>query len=97
MNLTEKIKNIMKTFSLTLFIKKNISELLALFTLAFGFYLFKAILFKEVKADSQTQISIVECVKGLLFLLFGFYFGSSLGSKNKQEKLDKLEEEKPVV
>ena len=66
-------------------LKNNIAEIIAISFFAFAFFMFRVVLLKEVKADSATQISIVECVKGVMFLIVGFYFGSSSGSKRKDE------------
>ncbi len=73
-------------------LKNNIAEIIALAFFAFAFVMFRTILLKEVKADSTTEISIVECIKGILFLIVGFYYGSSVGSKTKQQQLDKVTE-----
>ncbi len=78
-------------------LKRHITEIIALSTLYFAFYIFKIILLKEVEADPQTISQIIETVKALMYLLFGFYFGSSIGSKIKQEKLDKIEESKAEI
>ncbi len=70
-------------------LKNNIAEIIAIGFFLFAFGMFRTILLKEVKADSTTEISIVECIKGVLFLIVGFYYGSSTGSKDKQIQLDK--------
>lgn len=83
----EKVKNLIKPN----WLKRNITELIAISMLFFAFYTFKIILLKEVKADPQTTSQIIETVKALMYLLFGFYFGSSMGSKSKQEQINKKE------
>ena len=75
-------------------LKRNIAELIALFLFLFAFYMFKIILLKETKADATTTASIVESIKAMLLIVIGFYYGSSIGSKNKSEQLNKTADEK---
>jgi predicted transporter len=72
--------------------KTVFTEILAIIFVIFSFGVFTLVMFHEVKTDSATTISIVECLKGLIFLIAGFYFGSSIGSKTKQTELDKQKE-----
>lgn len=65
--------------------KQHIAEIIALAFIGQAFLIFRVILLKEVKAESSVEISIIECIKGILFLIIGYYFGSSVGSKKKED------------
>lgn len=69
-------------------IKTHISEVIALTIIIFTFIIFGLVLVGNIKADSAITISVIECMKGMDILIIGFYFGSSIGSKDKQEKLN---------
>lgn len=73
-------------------INENIGPLLAVIVVLFCLYIFNLVLFRQVKASDPVTISIIECLKTVIILIVGYYFGSSAGSKNKQEVLDKREE-----
>lgn len=66
--------------------------IIALAFLAFAFYVFRMILLKEVKASDATVIAIVNTVQGIVMLIVGYYFGSSQGSKSKEESLKQKNE-----
>ena len=70
-------------------LKNHITELIAMAIILFTFIIFGLVLLGNIKADSSITISVIECLKGMDILIIGFYFGSSIGSKNKQVQLDK--------
>ena len=76
-------------------LKNHIAEIIAIAFIFQAFLIFRVILLREVKAESSVEISIIECIKGILFLIIGFYFGSSSGSKKKEEIMNQAKEEKP--
>lgn len=70
-------------------LKENFIEILTIFSLAFCFSVLRIVLLKEIKASSETEISIVETIKGIIYFIFGYWFGSSIGSKKKEEAMSK--------
>lgn len=80
----------------TNWLKNNIAEIIAIGFFLWAGLIFRIVLLHEVKADSSVEISIIECIKGVMFLIVGYYFGSSKGSKDKQESLDKKKDEPSV-
>lgn len=74
-------------------LKENFIELLTIFALAFCFSVLRIVLLKEVKASSETEISIVETIKGIIYFIFGYWFGSSIGSKKKEEAMTNNKQE----
>jgi len=89
------MENPIKTVRKKGWLKENFVELLTMFCLAFCFSILRIVLLKEVKASSETEISIVETIKGIVYFIMGYWFGSSIGSKKKEEAMaDKKEEPK---
>lgn len=75
-------------------LKQNIVELLAIGAVIQFLIICLLILFKQVKASDPTTMMILTASAGYVSTVLGFYFGSSKGSKDKQEKLDKIDETK---
>lgn len=76
------------------FLKENIMELMAIGALIQFFIVCLLILFKQVKASEPTTMMILTSSTGFVATVLGFYFGSSKGSKDKQDKLNGLNNEK---
>lgn len=74
------------------FIKTNIVELLALGALIQFLFVILFVLFKEVKSNETTTMMILTSSTNIVVIVLSYYFGSSKGSKDKQEKLDQLSE-----
>lgn len=70
--------------------------IIALAFIVFAFYVFRMVLLRDVKATEPIVISIVEAIKNLIFLIAGYYFASSLGSKKKEEALLGKKDETPA-
>lgn len=67
---------------------KLVVPILALGTVGFSFLLFAALIFIEVKPESrEILIYVLGAVNSATAMVLGYYFGSSLGSKEKDTKL----------
>lgn len=72
------------------FIKENIMEILAIGAVIQFLTVSLLILFRAVKASDNTTIMILTSSTMIATTVLNFYFGSSKGSKDKQEKLDNV-------
>ena len=72
----------------------NIASIIALSFIWYTFYVFKLVLLKEVKTSESQTITIINSITNILMLIVGYYFGSSKGSKDKEQKINELEEKK---
>lgn len=73
-------------------LKTYITEIIGLIIVAYAFTIFAAVIFSDPKPISESNTSIIDTIKTILLLITGFYFGSSKGSKDKQEVLEKEKE-----
>ena len=73
-------------------LKQNIMEILAIGGVTQFMVIVLLILFRAVKSDSVTTASILTSSTMIAYTVLNFYFGSSKGSKDKQEKMDKQNE-----
>ena len=69
-------------------IKANIMEILAIGGISQFLAVSLLILFRVVRASDNTTIMILTSSTMIATTVLNFYFGSSKGSKDKQEKLD---------
>lgn len=74
-------------------LKEHIVEVLALFICSMGIVVYLLILFRYVKTTESTTITILTSVTNLMIMVLSYYFGSSMGSKQKQAKLDDMIED----
>ena len=72
------------------FIKRNIVELIALGAFVQFMVVILFVLFKEVKSNETTTMMILTSSTNIVVIVLSYYFGSSKGSKDKQNKLDDL-------
>ncbi len=75
-------------------LKDHIVELLALLALAQSIVVMMYVLFREVKSSDSTTLMILSQSGNIAMLVLAYYFGSSKGSKDKQETIDLLSESK---
>lgn len=75
----------------TTWLKTNIMEILAIGAVLQFLMVSLLILFKAVKATDNTTIMILTSSTMIATTVLQFYFGSSKGSKDKQSKIDELE------
>jgi hypothetical protein len=69
-------------------INKIVTPILALGVVTLSFVLFMTLIFIEVKAESrEILIYVLGAVNSATTMILGYYFGSSLGSKEKDDKL----------
>ena len=73
-------------------IKENIVELMATGALLQFLIVILFVLFKDVKSNETTTMMILTSSTNIVVIVLTYYFGSSKGSKDKQDKLDKLNE-----
>jgi hypothetical protein len=67
---------------------KLVTPILALGTVGFSFALFLMFFFVEITASNKDiLIYILGSLNGAMVMVLGYYFGSSLGSKEKDDKL----------
>jgi hypothetical protein len=67
---------------------KLVTPILALGTVGFSFALFLMFFFVEITATNKDiLIYILGSLNGAMVMVLGYYFGSSLGSKEKDSKL----------
>lgn len=73
------------------FIKENIMEILAIGGVLQFLMVSLLILFRVVKANESTTVTILTGSLMIATTVLNFYFGSSKGSKDKQTKIEELE------
>jgi hypothetical protein len=67
---------------------KLVVPLLALGTVGFSFLMFTLFFFVEITASNKDiLIYILGSLNGAMVMVLGYYFGSSLGSKEKDDKI----------
>jgi len=71
-------------------LKKNITEILAISAILQFLMVILLILFKKVLTDTSTTMIILTSSTMMVTNVLQFYFGSSKGSKDKQKKLDEI-------
>ena len=71
-------------------INKIITPILALLVIGLTFVLFYIILFKSLGAEKDVIIYILGALTAIDGQIISYYFGSSSGSKQKGDQLDKL-------
>lgn len=76
------------------FVKANIMEILAIGGILQFLAVSLLILFRAVKASDNTTIMILTSSTMIATTVLNYYFGSSKGSKDKQDKLDELSNSK---
>jgi hypothetical protein len=73
------------------FINKIVTPILALGTVGLTFILFGVIIFVDVDADSKDiLIYVLGALTSAVTMVLGYYFGSSAGSKEKDNKIKEL-------
>lgn len=72
------------------FFKQNIMEILAIGGVIQFLVVSLLVLFKVVKSTENTTIMILTSSTMIATTVLNYYFGSSKGSKDKQDKLDSL-------
>ena len=70
------------------FFIKNQSFILALLILGTCFIIISTVLFRS--GDKDIQMFILGALLAKISSVVDYYFGSSIGSKNKQDQLDKI-------
>lgn len=73
---------------------QNIAPILAIFFVVFTFCIFRMVLLKQVCASDAIVTSIVASLTSIITLIIGYYFGSSQGSKIKQDTIDNMNADK---
>lgn len=81
-----------KKMKTTNWLKQHIVELLAVIAVAQWLIVRLYILFADSRTDQSTTLVILSDSNSIAMLVLAFYFGSSKGSKDKQAKLDEINE-----
>ena len=72
-------------------LNKIVTPVLALGTVVLSFALFAVIIFVDVQAESKDIIIyVLGALTSAVTMILGYYFGSSVGSKEKSTQLDDL-------
>jgi hypothetical protein len=72
-------------------INKIVTPILALGTVTLSFILFAVILFVQVdQASKDIIIYVLGALTSAVTMILGYYFGSSVGSKEKSQQLDEI-------
>lgn len=72
--------------------KENIMEILAICGIIQFLSVSLLVLFKAVKSTDNTTVMILTSSTMIAATVLNFYFGSSKGSKDKQNKIDEMNE-----
>ena len=76
-------------------LNKIVTPVLALGTVCLSFILFAVILFVPVDQSSKDIIIyVLGALTSAVTMILGYYFGSSVGSKEKSQQLDEIMEKK---
>lgn len=76
-------------------INKIVTPILALGTVTLSFILFAVILFVQVdQASKDIIIYVLGALTSAVTMILGYYFGSSVGSKEKSQQLDEILDKK---
>ena len=76
-------------------LNKIVTPILALGTVSLSFVLFAVILFVPVdQASKDIIIYVLGALTSAVTMILGYYFGSSVGSKEKSQQLDEIMEKK---
>jgi hypothetical protein len=76
-------------------LNKIVTPVLALGTVSLSFVLFAVILFVPVdQASKDIIIYVLGALTSAVTMILGYYFGSSVGSKEKSQQLDEIMEKK---
>lgn len=73
----------------------NIIGLIAMGFTLFTFVVYGIVLFKDVKATETTTITVLTSITNMELLILGFYFVSSKSNKEKDKKIEELENKSP--
>lgn len=71
-------------------INKIIQPILALSLIILAFVMFYAVMFKKLGAEKDIVIYVLGVLSAIVTQTISYYFGSSIGSRNKQDQLDKM-------
>jgi hypothetical protein len=74
----------------------NIASIIALSFIAFSFIIFLLILTQTVKTSESTTITILASLTNILMLIFGYYFGSTKSSKEKDKQIAQMSMDKTI-
>jgi len=74
----------------TTLLNKTIAPILALSATACAILVYILVLTAHLKATEPTVLLVISNVTNVVLVVFGFYFGSSVGSKIKDSQLEKF-------
>lgn len=71
-------------------INKIIQPILAIALILLAFVMFYAVMFKQLGAEKDIVIYVLGVLSAVVTQTISYYFGSSVGSRNKQDQIDKF-------
>lgn len=72
------------------FLQSNIAPVLALTWTIFTLCIFILVLTRIITATENVAFLIINSVTNIMMIIVGYFFGSSMGSKQKQATIDKM-------
>jgi len=71
-------------------INKIIQPILAIALILLAFVMFYSVMFKQLGAEKDIVIYVLGVLSAVVTQTISYYFGSSVGSRNKQDQIDKF-------
>jgi Fe2+ transport system protein B len=71
-------------------INKIIQPILAIALIILAFVMFYSVMFKQLGAEKDIVIYVLGVLSAVVTQTISYYFGSSVGSRNKQDQIDKF-------
>lgn len=73
-------------------LKENTAPMIALGYTSFSFIIYFLVLMRAISATENIAFLIINSITNIAMIIVGYHFGSSAGSKAKQDSLDKINE-----
>jgi uncharacterized protein YacL len=71
-------------------LQENVAPLIALLFTGFTLFIYVMVLTKVISATENIAFLIINSVTNIMMIIVGYFFGSSAGSKAKQQAMDKM-------
>lgn len=67
----------------------NVASILAILWTIFTFHILRMVLLKQIAAAENIAFLIINTISNICMIIVGYHFGSSAGSKSKQDSINK--------